>query len=178
MMVAANKADVAPPESIERLTKEAGTLVVSTASEFELALRRAAKAGLVAYEPGASAFRILEPEKLSPAQLAGLKKIQSFLATHGSTGVQACIEEAVRKLLNLVVVFPVEDETHWTDKKGNVLPDAFLVPRGATAKDLAFRVHTDLGKGFIRAINARTRMVVGHDYAVQDGDVIKIVARA
>ena len=178
MMVAANKADVAPPESIERLKKEAGTLVVSTASEFELALRRAAKAGLVAYEPGASAFRILEPEKLSPAQLAGLKKIQSFLATHGSTGVQACIEEAVRKLLNLVVVFPVEDETHWTDKKGNVLPDAFLVPRGATAKDLAFRVHTDLGKGFIRAINARTRMVVGHDYAVQDGDVIKIVARA
>ena len=84
----------------------------------------------------------------------------------------------MRKLLNLVVAYPVEDETHWTDKKGNVLPDAFLVPKGSTAKDLAFRVHTDLGKGFIRAINARTKMVVGHDYALQDGDVIKIVARA
>ena len=178
MMVAANKADIAPKEAIERITKEAGTIVVPTAAAYELALRRAAKAGFIAYEPGASSFRILDPSKLSPEQLAGLKKIETFLETHGSTGVQPCIERAVRDLLNLVVVFPVEDETHWTDKKGNVLPDAFLVPRGATAKDLAFRVHTDLGKGFIRAINARTRMVVGHDYAVQDGDVIKIVARA
>ena len=178
MMVAANKADIAPMEAIERLKSEAGTLVVPTAAEFEIALRRAAKAGLIAYEPGAASFRVLDPGKLSPAQLAGLKRIESFLETHGSTGVQPCIEEAVRTLLNLIVVFPVEDETHWTDKKGNVLPDAFLVPRGSTAKDLAFRVHTDLGKGFIRAINARSRMVVGHDYALQDGDVIKIVARA
>ena len=178
MMVAANKADIAPPEAIDRPKKEAGTIVVPTAAEFELALRRAAKAGLIAYEPGAPSFRILDPGKLSAPQLAGLKKIEAFLASHGSTGVQPAIEEAVRTLLNLIVVFPVEDETHWTDKKGNVLPDAFLVPRGATAKDLAFRVHTDLGKGFIRAINARTRMVVGHDYALQDGDVIKIVARA
>jgi len=178
MMIAANKADIAPPEVLERLVKEAGGLVVPTAAEFELALRRAAKAGLVAYEPGAGLFEIVDPGKLSAPQLAGLKKIEAFLAARGSTGVQAVIEEAVRKLLNLVVAFPVEDETHWTDKKGNVLPDAFLLPRGSSAKDLAFRVHTDLGKGFIRAINARTRMVVGHDYSVQDGDVIKIVARA
>jgi len=178
MMVAANKADIAPAEAIERLTKEAGTIVVPTAAAYELALRRAAKAGLIAYEPGAPSFRILDPGKLSAEQLAGLKKIEAFLGTHGSTGVQPCIERAVRDLLNLIVVFPVEDETHWTDKKGNVLPDAFLVPRSVTAKDLAFRVHTDLGRGFIRAINARTRMVVGHDYAVQDGDVIKIVAKA
>ncbi|HTD80798.1 MAG TPA: TGS domain-containing protein, partial [Thermoplasmata archaeon] len=178
MMVAANKADIASPEAIERLAKEAGTIVVPTAAAYELALRRAAKAGLIAYEPGASSFRILDPGKLTAEQLLGLKKIEAFLVALGSTGVQPCIERAVRDLLNLIVVFPVEDETHWTDKKGNVLPDAFLVPRGSTAKDLAFRVHTDLGKGFIRAINARTRMVVGHDYAVQDGDVIKIVARA
>ena len=178
MMIAANKADIAPPEVLERLVTEAGGLVVPTAAEFELALRRAAKAGLVAYEPGAGLFEIVDPAKLSAPQLAGLRKIEAFLAARGSTGVQAVIEEAVRKLLNLVVAFPVEDETHWTDKKGNVLPDAFLLPRGSTAKDLAFRVHTDLGKGFIRAINARTRMVVGHDYSVQDGDVIKIVARA
>ena len=178
MMVAANKADLAPPEAIERLKAEAGTMVTATASEYELALRRAAKAGLIAYEPGASSFAIPDPAKLNAAQTAGLKKVEAFLESHKTTGVQPCVEDAVRKLLNLVVVYPVEDETHWTDKKGNVLPDAFMVPRGATAKDLAFRVHTDLGKGFIRAINARTKMVVGHDYAVQDGDVIKIVARA
>jgi hypothetical protein len=38
-------------------------------------------------------------------------------------------------------------------------------------------VHTDLGNNFIRAINARTHMVVGHSYEVHDRDVIKIVAR-
>ena len=177
MMIAANKADLAAPEILERLTARAGTLVVPTAAEYELALRRAAKAGLIEYDPGSSSFRIPDASRLTAAQIAGLRKIESFLAARGSTGVQECIETAVRKLLNLVVVFPVEDEARWTDKKGNVLPDAFLVPRGATAKDLAYRVHTDLGKGFIRAINARSKMVVGHDYAVQDGDVIKIAAK-
>jgi len=88
------------------------------------------------------------------------------------------LEEAVFKLLNLIVVFPVEDEHHWSDKSGNVLPDAFLVPRGSTAADVAFKVHTDLGNHFIRAINARTKMVVGRDHPVEDGDVIKIVAKA
>jgi ribosome-binding ATPase YchF (GTP1/OBG family) len=84
----------------------------------------------------------------------------------------------VFKLLDLIVVFPVEDETHWTDKKGNVLPDAFLVPHGSTAADVAFKVHTDLGKHFIRAIDGRTKMVVGREHPVRDGDVIKIVAKA
>jgi len=88
------------------------------------------------------------------------------------------VEEAVYKLLDLVVVFPVEDETHWTDKKGNVLPDAFLVPRGSTAVDVAFKVHTELGTHFIRAIDGRTKMVVGRDHPIRDGDVIKIVAKA
>jgi len=101
-----------------------------------------------------------------------------FLQKRGSTGVQQCLEEAVFKLLNLIVVFPVEDEHHWSDKSGNVLPDAFLVPRGSTAADVAFKVHTDLGNHFIRAINARTKMVVGRDHPVEDGDVIKIVAKA
>ena len=178
IMIAANKADLASPAAAERLRELSGMIVVPTASEYELALRRAAKAGLIEYEPGASSLRIMDVGKLTAAQLAGLRKVEGYLAANGSTGVQECIEMAVRKLLNLVVVYPVEDETHWTDKKGNVLPDAFLVPHGSTAKDLAYRVHTEIGKGFIRAINARSKMVVGHDYAIQDGDVIKIVARA
>src|SRR3989442_6445786 len=106
MMIAANKADIAAPEMLERLVKEAGTLVVPTAAEFELALRRAAKAGLVAYEPGARSFRILEPGKLTAAQTAGLKTIEAFLEAHGSTGDHAVIEEAVRQLLDPVVAVP------------------------------------------------------------------------
>jgi ribosome-binding ATPase YchF (GTP1/OBG family) len=72
----------------------------------------------------------------------------------------------------------VEDETHLTDKEGRVLPDAYLMKQGSTAVDLAFKVHTDLGKNFIRAIDARTKRVVGHDHELKDCDVIKIVANA
>jgi ribosome-binding ATPase YchF (GTP1/OBG family) len=33
-----------------------------------------------------------------------------FLQKYGSTGIQKCIEESV-KMLDLIVVYPVEDET-------------------------------------------------------------------
>jgi ribosome-binding ATPase YchF (GTP1/OBG family) len=178
MLLAANKADLAPEAHFEKLRALPGYEVVPTCADYELALRRAAKAGLVDYLPGASSFTVREPAKLSDAQAKALEKFRAFLLKFGSTGVQQCVERVVFKLLDRVVVYPVEDETHWTDKKGNVLPDAFLVPRGSTAKDLAFRVHTDLGSHFIRAIDGRTKMVVGSDHALRDGDVVKIVARA
>ncbi|HYM39820.1 MAG TPA: redox-regulated ATPase YchF [Thermoplasmata archaeon] len=178
MILAANKADLVSQDRLAELTQIEGYRTVPTSSELELALRRAAQARLIVYEPGASSFQVPDPAKLSPAQAKGLERIKSFLDARHTTGVQACVEEAVFKLLDLIVVFPVEDETHWTDKKGNVLPDAFLVPRGATAVDVAFKVHTDLGKHFIRAIDGRTKMVVGRDHPVKDGDVIKIVAKA
>ncbi len=178
MILAANKADLVSKESLEGLAAVEGYRTVATSSEYELALRRAAQAHLVAYEPGAPSFEVPDPAKLTPAQAKGLERIMAFLRTRGTTGVQPCVEEAVFKLLDLIVVFPVEDEMHWTDKKGNVLPDAFLVPRGSTAVDVAFKVHTDLGKHFIRAIDGRTKMVVGRDHPVKDGDVIKIVAKA
>lgn len=177
MILAANKADLASKERLDALAAVEGYRTVPTSAEFELALRRAALAHLIRYEPGAASFQILDASKLSAPQAKGLEKIKAFLDARGTTGVQACVEEAVFKLLDLVVVFPVEDETHWTDKKGNVLPDAFLVPRGSTAVDVAFKVHTDLGKHFIRAIDGRTKMVVGRDHPVKDGDVIKIVAK-
>ncbi|HEC95185.1 MAG TPA: TGS domain-containing protein, partial [Thermoplasmatales archaeon] len=47
----------------------------------------------------------------------------------------------------------------------------------STARDLAYKVHTDLGEGFIRAIDARTHRVIGSDYELKDGDIIRIVAK-
>jgi len=178
MLLAANKADVAPRVGLERLRGAQGYRVVPTAAEFELALRRAAKAGLIAYEPGGGSFDVPDPARLTPVQGKALESIRVYLKENGSTGLQACLEEAVGALLDLIVVYPVEDEARWTDKKGNVLPDAFLVPRGSTARDVAFKVHTDLGNHFIRAIDGRTKMVVGHDHPVRDGDILKIVAKA
>ena len=98
------------------------------------------------------------------------------MARIGGTGVQRCIEDAAYKMLDLICVYPVEDETKFTDHFGRVLPDAFLVPRGSTARDLAYRAHSDLGDKFIRAVNAKTKRTVGADYELQDGDVIRIVA--
>ncbi|MGI0091415.1 MAG: TGS domain-containing protein, partial [Nitrososphaerales archaeon] len=94
------------------------------------------------------------------------------------TGVQNAINDAYLRLLKGIVVYPVEDETKFTDKKGNVLPDARIMKLGDTAKDLAFRVHTDLGNSFLYAINARTGRRVGADYELEKNDVLKIVSSA
>jgi len=178
MLIAANKADIAPPETLARLTGLKDYAVIPCCGDYELALRRATKAGLITYEAGASKFDYRVGAEPTAAQKAALERIREFLETHGGTGVQRCVEEVAFQRLNLITVYPVEDETHWTDKEGNILPDAFLVPRGATARDLAFKVHTDLGQNFIRAIDARTKLVVGHAHELRDGDVMKIVARA
>lgn len=178
MVLAANKVDIALPETLDRLMSLEGYAAVPTCSECELALRRASKAGMVDYITGASEFTLNEAASLSDAQRDALKTISAHMGTFGSTGVQRCLEELTFRILGMVVVYPVEDETHWTDKDGNVLPDAYLMPTGSVARDLAYKVHTDLGENFIRGVNARTKRVVGQDYELQDGDVIRIVARA
>jgi ribosome-binding ATPase YchF (GTP1/OBG family) len=178
MIIAANKCEIAPEENLKRLKGLEDYIVIPTCAEVELALRRAAKGDLIDYLPGASSFNIHEDKDISDAHKKALEKIHHILDKIGDTGVQRCVEDAVFKLLDLIVVYPVEDETHLTDKEGRVLPDAYLMKRGATAVDLAFKVHTDLGNNFIRAIDARTKRVVGHDHELNDGDVIKIVANA
>jgi len=176
MIVAANKADIAPPEMLERL-KATGYPIVPTSAEFELALRKASKAGLVRYTPGSDAFEVAEPGKLNASQTQALEKMSSWLKSSGGTGVQTVLEKVVFEVLNMIIVYPVEDETKWVDKQGRVLPDAYLMTRGSNAKDLAFKVHTDLGDNFIRAIDGRTHMTVGSDHVLKENDVVKIVAR-
>ena len=177
MIIAANKSDIAPPENIEKL-KVTGYPVVPTSAEYELALRRASKAGLIAYTPGDPHFEFPDKSKLNEKQLAACSKMGDWLKTCGSTGVQAVLEQVVFKVLDMMIIYPVEDEHHWTDKQNRVLPDAYLMRRGSNAKDLAFKVHTDLGDNFIRAIDGKTHMTIGHDHVLKDDDVIKIVARA
>ncbi|MEM1981887.1 MAG: redox-regulated ATPase YchF [Candidatus Hadarchaeales archaeon] len=176
IMVVANKADLEPAQrNVERM-RAAGYVVVPVSSEAELLLRRAAVKGLISYRPGDSSFSILKPEVLTPEQLKALEAVKRYLEKWGSTGVQECLDTAVYKFLNLIAVYPVEDENKLTDKEGNVLPDAFLVPRGTTARQLAYKIHTELGESFLYAIDARTKRRVGEDYQLKDGDVISIVA--
>ena len=180
MLIAYNKIDISTDELINK-TKEIeklGYRVVPTSAEAELALTHAADNGFIEYKPGDNLFH-LKPEKpLSEKQQKGLEYIQTqVLERFGSTGIQKCIEQAV-DMLDLIVVYPVEDEHHLKDKKERVLPDAYLLPKGSTAKDLAYKVHSDIGDHFIRAIDARTKRVIGADHVLQDGDVITIISDA
>lgn len=176
MIVAANKADIAPPENLDKL-RATGYPIVPTSAEYELALRRASKAELISYTPGADTFEVVERSKLNDSQLQALDTMAEWLKGAGGTGVQPILERIVFEILNLIIVYPVEDENKWIDKQGRVLPDAYLMPRGSNAKDLAFKVHTDLGDNFVRAIDGRTHMTVGQDHVLKENDVVKIVAR-
>ena len=176
IMIAANKSDVATAEpNIERM-KERGYIVVPTCSEAELILRRAAEKGILSYNPGDAEFKILKPESMNEQQKKALEKISDILKKFGSTGVQQVVDRAIYDLLKLIVVYPVDDEHKLTDKNGNVLPDAFLIPKGTTAREFAYTIHSDLGEAFLYAIDARTKRRLGEDYELKDGDVIKVVS--
>ena len=86
------------------------------------------------------------------------------------------MNRAVFDLLDYIAVFPVEDENKWTDKNGAVLPDAYLMKRGSTTRDLAYQVHSDIGDSFLFAIDARTKRRLGEKHELKDGDVIKIAS--
>jgi hypothetical protein len=180
MLIAFNKIDIAPETLVKKMDqiKNEGYIVVPTSAEAELALTNAAKKGLIDYNPGSKTYTILKESVLNPEQKKALDFIhKNVLEKYGSTGIQKCIDESV-KMLDLIVVYPVEDDTHLTDKEGRILPDAHMVPRGSTAKDLAYRVHTEIGDHFIRGIDARTHRVIGADHELKDGDVIRIVTDA
>lgn len=175
MIVAMNKADIAPDGNIE-IIENMNEMSIVTMAETELALKKAHDLGIIEYIPGDSKFTVKEGVKLSDGQKHALEYMASNLKKYGGTGIQACLEKAAFQMLNLITVYPVEDENRYTDHFGRVLPDAFLMPRGSTARDLAYKVHTDLGDKFIRAVNAKTKRTVGADYVLLDGDVIRIVA--
>jgi ribosome-binding ATPase len=177
-LVAANKCDRAQPADAQALEQRiSGIPVVPTAADAELTLRRAARAGLVSYRPGDPSFRTDAGAKLSPAQAAALEGIRKLLEAWGSTGVQQALEAIVFARLHRVVVYPVEDEQHWTDSRGRVLPDAFLVPAGTPVRAVAYRVHTDLGEKFVRAIDGRTHRALAAEHPVEPGAVLRFVSR-
>ena len=109
ILIAANKADKAPPELLESLMELRGEMVIPTSAEYELALRKADKAGLIVYEPGDEDFDIPDPSKLSEAQIKGLEHIRGCRASMGGTGVQNVLERAVFEMLDSIVIYHVED---------------------------------------------------------------------
>ena len=172
IVIAANKKDVASSHNLARIADVCAD-AVATSGEAELALRLAQQKGLVDYVPGDTHFTIVA--SLNQQQTTALQRLQRFIEGEG-TGVQECLNTTVFDMLRYIVVYPVEDEHRWSDKQGRVLPDAFLIKEGQTAKDLAFKVHSDIGSGFIYALDARTKKRLGEHHELENGDIIKIVA--
>ncbi len=178
MLIVANKADLpTAKDNIKRL-QEKYPNVIPASAESEIALVRAAEAGLIKYISGDSDFEILKKDELSQNQLKALDYIKTnILDVYGSTGIQNALNEAIFGLLNQIVVYPVEDENKYTDQKGNVLPDGILVQKDSNPQQLAYIVHTDIGDRFMHAVDARSKMRVASDYKLKDGDIISIITR-
>ena len=157
--------------------RDAGYPVVPVSAEAERILRLAAEKGLIKYLPGDSSFEIIDENKLTTSQRKALKLIEEkVLEKWGSTGVQEVVNKAYFEELRYIPVYPVEDPEKLTDRDGNVLPDVYILPEGSTPRDLAYAIHTDLGKTFLYAIDARRKIRLGEDYKLKWGDIISIVA--
>ncbi|MBS7658007.1 MAG: redox-regulated ATPase YchF [Candidatus Bathyarchaeia archaeon] len=177
MLLAANKADLPTAASNIENIKKQGYLTIPCSAEAELALRKAAEKNFIKYLPGNSDFEVLNENALQQKQKEALNFIkEKVLKVWGSTGVQEAINAAFFKLLKMNVVYPVEDPERLTDKKGNVLPDAYLVPYGTTAKEFAGIIHSELEESFIYAIEVRSKRRVGEDYILKNNDVISIIS--
>ncbi len=177
MIVAANKMDKGSKEAVDKLrAKLAGIEVVECSGAIELALSKAAKSGVIDYDRSSNVIKVNDSAKKE--QRDAIDYMDRYVKAHGGTGVQKIIDAVVFKLLDNIVAYPVEDETHYADHFGNVLPDAMLMKNGSTAYDLAMRVHSDIAKSMKYAVDARSKMRIQKEYVLKDDDVIKFVSTA
>jgi len=178
MIIAANKVDTERgEENYKKLKKEFSDLIIIPCSaDSELALREAAKANLIEYIPGERNFKVVGD--LNDKQEKALESIRTDVLNEfaDGTGVQGVLNYAVFGLLKYVAIFPA-GATKLMDSKGNILPDCFLLPENSTALDFAYFLHTDFGKNFIKAIDARTKKALGKDYVLKNRDALEIICR-
>jgi ribosome-binding ATPase YchF (GTP1/OBG family) len=175
-LIAANKSDSKfAQKNIESLKNDfPGIAVIPMCADYELALHKAVAAG----------FATCDGKKISVTQKGrenqriadAINKIASFVEAHGSTGVADAIDRAVYGLAGYMVAFPVEDENHYSNHFGKVLPDAILLKKGSTPLDLAAAIHADLAKHFLYAVDAQKKTRMGKEHALEDGAVVKIVS--
>lgn len=172
ILIAANKIDLkAAQENFERLKQDYKSFI-PTSAEAEIALKRAAEKNLIDYLPGGD---FQTRGGLDERQIRALETIRSeVVEKYGSTGIQKCLNDAVFSLLSYIAVFPVANVSKLSDKDGNVLPDVFLVPKGTTVRELAFKIHTSIGEKFIAGIDARTKKRLGADSELKNNDVVEI----
>jgi len=175
IIIAANKCDMPKAEENIKKMKEKfpNKKIIACSAASELALRKANKAGILKYYPGWKKFEILG--ELNEKQKEGLEVIRkNVLEKFEGTGVQKCLDEVILGVLSYIPIFPGGTKG-LTDSQGRVIPDCFLLKSGSTALDFAFALHTDMGEGFIRAIDVKTKQVIGKEHELKYGDVVEII---
>jgi hypothetical protein len=176
-IIAANKDDSISANEKEKIKMNlSGYAVVFCSGAIELALRKASKNGILSYDPAGGEIKVSGAP--TQQQKEALSYISKYLSSHSTTGVQELINEAVFGAAKCIVVYPVENESKYSDHFDNVLPDAILMEEGSTAMDLASKIHTDIAKNMLYAIDAKRKIRITKDYRLKDGDVIKIVSAA
>ena len=176
MIIVANKCDLPGAyENYERLVKQFPEyLIIPASAEAEIALKNAAKNGFIKYIPGDSDFEIIAP--LDDQQKKAMEFLRAYVKKAKGTGVQRALNAAVFDFLHYIAVFP-GGVNKLADSKGNILPDCFLMKPGSTALDFARTIHSDLAKGFVKAIDVRTKRALGADYVLKHRDIIEIMSR-
>jgi len=174
MIIAANKIDTPNgPANYEKVKKEFDYPIVPCFADGELSLRQADKAGIISYIPGEKTFEL--KKELNDKQKNALNKIKETMERFGSTGVQEVLNNTIFDILKYVAIYPAG--ARLSDSKGNVLPDCFLMPPGTTALDFAYRLHTDIGKNFVKAIDIKTKQAVGKEHVLKSGDGLEIMTK-
>ena len=179
MIIAANKIDLnkkISEKNFKALQENfPDYLIYACSADSELALREATKAELIEYVPGDDFFKIIG--NVNERQKTALERIKgNVLDVYQGTGVQEILNLAVFDLLRYLAIFPA-GATKLQDSKGRILPDCFLLPGGSTALDFAYHLHTDFGKNFIKAIDARSKKALGKDYELKHRDALEIVTK-
>jgi hypothetical protein len=170
IIVAANKCDIdSAHDNIQKMKNEIKNLI-PTSAEAEIALKKAAEKSIIKYS--GENFQINNADEKQKQALEIINK--RVIEKYGSTGIQKCLNEAVFSELNCIAVYPVANSNKFSDKDGNILPDVFLVQKGTTVKELAFKIHTSIGEKFVAGIDSRTKKKLGADYELKNNDVVEI----
>ena len=174
MIIAANKLDVEGAlYNLDKLQKKfPDYTIIGSSAEIELALREAHKKKLIEYIPGDEDFKIIG--ELNEKQKKGLEFVKEYLKKYKTSGVQEIINKIVLDMLEYIAIYP-GGVNKLEDSDGNTLPDCFLMKKDSTALEFAYRLHTDFGDNFIKAMDVKHKRAIGKDYKLKHKDVIEIM---
>ena len=181
IIIAANKIDKPLGEELlHKIKNQYKEKIIPCSALAEFWLRKLAEKEIIRYLPGDDTFEILKSDQLTKKERISLDSIHDkILKKYGSTGIQELLNHAVFNILKQIIVYPVYDINSYSDKDGNVLPDAHLIKKGMELREfVAQKVHTELAEHFIYGLDARTKLRLSESYELKNNDIVKIVSAA